>query len=46
MGNSLYYGHKTPEALYRDLETAGFSLEDAAYREIGGETFLWVTVRA
>lgn len=43
MGNALYYGHKTPEALHQDLVEAGFSVEDASYREIGGETFLWVT---
>ncbi len=44
MGNALYYGHKTPEALYQDLMGVGFSVEDASDREIGGETFLWVTV--
>lgn len=44
MGERLYYSHKRPEALYADLARAGFAIEAADYREIGNETFLWVTV--
>lgn len=43
MGQSLYYSHDTPEQLRRILADAGFSIEREAWREIGGETFLWVT---
>lgn len=43
MGQALYYGHKTVAELRRDLAEAGFSVEDARLRDIGGETFLWVT---
>lgn len=44
MGNALYYGHKTVPDLYQDLSASGFTVEDASNRDIGGETFLWVTV--
>lgn len=44
LGQKLYYSHKTPEALYTDLKDTGFDVDSAAYREIGGETFLWVTI--
>jgi cyclopropane fatty-acyl-phospholipid synthase-like methyltransferase len=44
MGQKLYYSHKNPEKLYVDLEKIGFNIESRIYREIGGETFLWVTV--
>lgn len=44
MGRELYYSHKNPEKLYDDLEKLGFNIESKDYREIGGETFLWVTV--
>ncbi len=44
MGEDLYYSHKSPEALYADLERIGFAIETKEYREIGGETFLWVTI--
>jgi cyclopropane fatty-acyl-phospholipid synthase-like methyltransferase len=40
----LYYSHKSPEALWADLENTGFHIESRDYRKIGGETFLWVTV--
>jgi hypothetical protein len=26
------------------VEAAGFACDSASYRDIGGETFLWVTV--
>lgn len=44
MGQELYYSHKKPEELYTDLEQIGFNIESRIYREIGGETFLWVTI--
>lgn len=44
LGQQLYYSHKTPDALWTDLENTGFRIESQDYREIGGETFLWVTV--
>ncbi len=44
MGEDLYYSHKRPEALYADLERIGFAIEAKECREIGGETFLWVTI--
>jgi len=44
LGQQLYYSHKTPEALRADLENTGFRIVSQDYREIGGETFLWVTV--
>ena len=45
LGQKLYYSHKSPDALWADLENTGFHIESRDYREIGGETFLWVTVR-
>lgn len=44
LGQQLYYSHKSPEALYDDLKKTGFEIESADYRNIGNETFLWVTV--
>lgn len=44
MGQELYYSHKSPAALWADLENTGFNIESRDYRKIGGETFLWVTV--
>jgi cyclopropane fatty-acyl-phospholipid synthase-like methyltransferase len=44
LGQELYYSHKRPAALWADLENTGFHIESKDYREIGGETFLWVTV--
>ena len=44
LGKELYYSHKTPEQLYIDLESVGFVIEEREFIEIGGETFLWVTV--
>lgn len=43
LGKQLYYSHKTPESLKADLECAGLVVESLDYRDIGGETFLWVT---
>ena len=44
MGQKLYYSHKSPDKLYADLEKIGFNIESRDYRDIGNETFLWVTV--
>lgn len=44
MEQELFYSHKTPEALYADLENIGFTIDSAEYRNIGNETFLWLTV--
>ncbi len=44
MAEKLYYSHTTPEKLYKMLETTGFDLLSADYRDIGGERFLWVTI--
>ena len=44
LGKDLFYSHTTPEKLYQELEVIGFSIEDKQFVEIGGETFLWVTV--
>jgi ubiquinone/menaquinone biosynthesis C-methylase UbiE len=44
-GRSLFYSHTTPLKLRAQVEAAGFACDSAAYRDIGGETFLWVTVQ-
>ena len=44
MDQDLFYSHKSPEALYAILEKTGFRIESTDYRDIGNETFLWVTV--
>lgn len=44
VGQELFYSHKTPEKLYLDLQSVGFNIVSTDYRNIGGETFLWVTV--
>jgi SAM-dependent methyltransferase len=44
MGEQLFYSHTTPDKLIQTLERVGFVIEAAEYREIGGETFLWMTV--
>jgi ubiquinone/menaquinone biosynthesis C-methylase UbiE len=44
MGQQLYYSHKSPEKLFADLGRSGLVIEAADYRNIGNETFLWVTV--
>ena len=43
MDQKLYYSHKSPDKLYADLENTGFNIDSADYRDIGSETFLWVT---
>lgn len=43
MGQQLYYSHTRPEKLRKMLEEVGFTAVSFIYRDIGGETFLWVT---
>lgn len=44
MSEKLFYSHTTPENLTATLKSAGFKIESLQYRNIGGETFLWVTI--
>jgi cyclopropane fatty-acyl-phospholipid synthase-like methyltransferase len=44
LGRQLYYSHTTPAGLYAELEQAGLNIEAAENRDIGNESFLWVTV--
>ncbi|HSQ06430.1 MAG TPA: class I SAM-dependent methyltransferase [Chromatiaceae bacterium] len=44
LGRPLFYSHTTPLKLRAQVEAAGFACDSASYRDIGGETFLWVTV--
>jgi len=44
MGENLFYSHTTPESMTATLKSAGFKTESLQYRNIGGETFLWVTI--
>ena len=46
MGQQLYYSHTSPDRLKKLLVESGFVIESVDYREIGGETFLWLTVKA
>ncbi len=45
MGQRLFYSHLTPEQMDTALKDAGFQIESAVLRKIGGESFLWVTVQ-
>jgi len=44
MGEQLFYSHMSPEALRSVLASTGFEVESFMYRDIGGETILWVKV--
>jgi ubiquinone/menaquinone biosynthesis C-methylase UbiE len=44
MGEQLFYSHTTPDKLIVNLESVGFTIESSQYRDIGGETFLWLTI--
>lgn len=44
MNQELFYSHKTPDALYADLEQIGFTINSKEHHNIGNENFLWVTV--
>ena len=43
MGQRLFYSHATPENLRAQLEAAGLGVRAFDFRDIGGETFLWIT---
>jgi len=43
MGEQLFYSHKTPQELHADLKDTGFLILADIYRNIGSETFLWIT---
>jgi ubiquinone/menaquinone biosynthesis C-methylase UbiE len=45
LGRPLFCSHTTPLKLRAQLEAAGFACDSASYRDIGGETFLWITVQ-
>ena len=45
MGKNLFYAHKTPQYIKEYLLSLGFFEVSFKYREIGGETFLWITVK-
>ncbi len=45
LGEELFYSHKKPEMLYQDLNSVGFEIISKEYYEIGGETFLWITIK-
>lgn len=44
MGQQLYYSHKSEDRLFADLDRSGLTIKSTDYRNIGNETFLWVTV--
>ena len=44
LGKDLYYSHTTPEKLFTLLTEVGLIVENKQFIEIGGETFLWVSV--
>jgi len=43
MGQRLFYSHATPENLRAQLAAAGLAVRAFDFRDIGGETFLWIT---
>ena len=43
MGQRLFYSHASPETLRAQLDAAGLAVRAFDFRDIGGETFLWVT---
>ena len=43
MGQNLFYSHTSPAKLRAAIEHAGLRVESITLREIGGESFLWVT---
>ena len=44
MGEKLFYSHTAPGNLSAILKSIGFTIESEQYRNIGGETFLWMTI--
>lgn len=45
MGERLFYSHFSPDELEGKLTESGLAVVDTTYRDIGGETFPWVTAR-
>lgn len=45
LGETLFYSHASRRELEQALDRSGFTVEDMSERDIGGETFLWVTAR-
>lgn len=45
LGYSLFYSHDEESTLLANLEQSGLKVRSACLHEIGGETFLWVTVQ-
>jgi len=45
MGQQLFYAHRRPEQLDAELREQGFDIVAFEMRSIGGEEFLWATVR-
>lgn len=43
MGQNLFYSHTSPAKLAAAIEAAGLRVQSIPLREIGGESFLWVT---
>lgn len=43
MGQNLFYSHTSPAKLRAAIELAGLHVESIGLRDIGGESFLWVT---
>ncbi|MBN1327163.1 MAG: class I SAM-dependent methyltransferase [Candidatus Cloacimonetes bacterium] len=43
MGQLLYYSHMSTDKLLKLLRSIGYQIETALEREIGGETFLWIS---
>lgn len=43
LGKPLFYSHDTVASLYQELTRTDLNLLDGVNRDIGGETFLWVT---
>lgn len=46
MGEQLFYSHDSETVLAEKLQQSGLTIQSAIKREIGGETFLWVTAFA
>src|SRR5690606_22089200 len=44
LGERLFYSHDEQPVLFENLERSGLEIKSARNREIGGETFLWMTV--
>ncbi len=43
MGQNLFYSHTSPAKLRIAIEESGLHVESITLRDIGGESFLWVT---